>query len=355
MKKIICLILCVLFLIPAMASCSRAPEYVEIEGRFRELVEASAEINRVLFGTGLATYERVIDPRSSTKYFTDPQTGAQYHYYIIEDNTLGEVIAFRQAYTTKVYEEGTKKYFYYEALDDAYGTILVINSADGGEKLCLQMLSEPKAGETAYYQNIEKGRYGYLLEGYDYQKDDYAYVEAEDAPRAEAAYYQNDAKGRYYYLLTDYVEPTYESFYDEDDPADYDIVRFDEIYRSVEEIKEAAEKVYSAEYLEALYETLFVGTAAVDGHVSGRSARYIEYADAEDGTITLMKSNTYEPLITETRMYDFSTAKMVRPSNGKYVNIEVESYLPSAPENRLTVRLSMILQDGVWMLDNGTY
>ena len=41
---------------------SSAPEYSEIEARFKWLVEESGEINKVLFGEGLPTYERVYDP-----------------------------------------------------------------------------------------------------------------------------------------------------------------------------------------------------------------------------------------------------------------------------------------------------
>ena len=83
------------------------------------------------------------------------------------------------------------------------------------------------------------------------------------------------------------------------------------------------------------------------------TARYIEYEDAS-GTRWFMKSNTYKALVTEKRLYDFSTAKMVRPKNGKYVTIQIESYLESAPENRLTVRLGLRLQNGEWMLDSAT-
>ena len=90
------------------------------------------------------------------------------------------------------------------------------------------------------------------------------------------------------------------------------------------------------------------------GGVSGLEARYIEYADDEGG-MSLMMSNEFEPFITETRQFDFSTARIVRPSNRKFVSIEIESYLPSAPNDRLTVTLTLILQDGQWMLDSATY
>ena len=69
----------------------------------------------------------------------------------------------------------------------------------------------------------------------------------------------------------------------------------------------------------------------------------------------LMKSNTYEPLVKERRMFDLDTAEVVKPSNKKYITISVESWLESTPDNRQTIRLSLILENGKWMLDSGTY
>ena len=80
----------------------------------------------------------------------------------------------------------------------------------------------------------------------------------------------------------------------------------------------------------------------------------MEYTD-DEGMTYLMSSNTFEPLITEQRVYDFSTAEIVKPANKEYVNIEIDSYLPSNPDNVLRVRLSMQLVDGVWLLDRATY
>lgn len=357
MKKLLCLTLCLLMLLPTLASCSRPPEYAEIEARFRELVEASAEINRILFGEGLATYDRATDPRSTTKSYTDGETGVLYHYYRIPDAALGEVIALRQGITKKKYEDEKteKKYFYYEALDRTYGRIMVINPAAAEEKsFCLQLLDAPRAGEEPYYVNEEKDIYGYLLPDYTYEE--ILYLKAYDAPReGMETYYHNSETGTYYYRIENYVEPVYESYYDADDPTEYDYVKADSDYQSVSQIKEAAERVYSAEYLKSVYDSMFVGIVAADDTVSGLSARYIEYADEDAGTVSLMKSNEFEPYITEVRQYDFSTAKMVKPSNGKYVTISIDSYLPSKPDEILNVRLSLTLQDGVWMLDSPTY
>ena len=88
--------------------------------------------------------------------------------------------------------------------------------------------------------------------------------------------------------------------------------------------------------------------------LEGLSARYIEYMDS-DSTVWLMQSNTYPPLVKETRIFDFSTAKVVKPGSKKLVNIEVETYLESSPDERITVRITMVLVDGEWYLDSGTY
>ena len=284
MKKILALILCLCLMIPFAVSCSRPPEYVEIEGRLKELVEASYQVNLLLFGEGLPTYERVYDPRSTTDVFKDEANGKIYYFYELEDPSLGRVVAFRSSYL-----------------------------------------------------------------------DDFAYVQVlkEEDPNREL-YYKHPTLKAFCYLLPEYEEPTYEFFYDEDDPDDYDYVRYDQEIHSINQIKALAEQVYSAEYLAAIYESTFVGALSAAENVSGLSARYMEYTD-EEGNVSLMESNTYKPLIHERRLFDFSSAKIVRPANKKFITVEIDSYLESSPQNIQTIHLSMILQDGIWMLDSATY
>ena len=288
MKKILCLLLCLCMMLPAFVSCSKPPEYSEIEARFKELVEASYAINDIFFGEGLATYERVYEPISTLKILTqqNPENSEEqirFYYYEINDPTMGRVIAFRSSYLLP-----------YEYV---------------------QVLTAPDATRTAYYEK----------------------------------------NGVYAYLLSDYVEPTYPLYYDDSDPSDYDYVHTDSGYLSINQIKEAASLVYSAEYLNSIYLTMFDGAAGVTEDSQILSARYMEYTDPDTGEVWLMKSNTYQPLVTEKRLYDFSTAKIVRPKNGQYVTIEIESYLESKPEERLVVRLGLRLQNGEWMLDSATY
>ena len=288
MKKILCLLLCLCMMLPAITSCSKAPEYSEIEDRLKELIEASYEINEIFFGEGLAIYERMYDPKSNIQVLIkpDPEDATKerrIYYYELKDAELGRVIAFRSSYLSP-----------YEYV---------------------QVLSEKDTARTSYYE--------------------------ED--------------GIYCYLLTDYEEPTYEFFYDTKDPSDYDYVRDDTGYLTIQQIKDSASQVYSAEYLESIYDTFFVGAAGVTENSEILSARYMEYTDPETGDLRLMKSNSFKPLVTEKRLYDFSTAKIVRPKNGEYVTVEIESYLESTPDDRLTVKIGLRLQNGEWMLDSATY
>ena len=199
-----------------------------------------------------------------------------------------------------------------------------------------------------YYYEVPDSSYdrviAYRKKGESTSK--YTYATVVDKPiEGKTPVYEKPESAIYAYILEDYVEPEYEFFYNEDYPEDYDVVREDCGYELVSDIKAAAEKVYSADLLSGIYSTMFVS--------SSMPARYMNYTDSE-GNIRLLKSNRYEPLIKETRKFDFSTAEVVKPSDSEYVNVEIESYLPSDPSNRITVRISLTMQNGVWMLDSPT-
>ena len=176
MKKFLSLTLCLLLLVPLFSSCSKPPEYSEIEGRFRELVEASGEINMIFFGTGLETYERITDPKSTTDVIVEEVTA--------EDGT-----------TSKVY------HYYYKVPDKTYSRVYAYRKSYLDDYIYLSVLSTPDTSKTPFYANEEESVYAYVLEGY--------------------------------------TEPEYELFYTSDDPADYDYVRGDCVYSSVDEIKKS--------------------------------------------------------------------------------------------------------------------
>lgn len=124
----------------------------------------------------------------------------------------------------------------------------------------------------------------------------------------------------------------------------YEVVREDAKYLSIDEIKSAAELVYSEDYLESVYDMAFVGYA--DETVGTYAARYYEW----DGW--LYKNREYEPVVDGTRTYDYSTMKLVKPSRGDYINFTVDSELDG---EKLTVTLSAVLTENGWRLDSPTY
>lgn len=287
MKKIICLILCLITVLAVFTSCTRVPDIEELRGRLSELIEASYEVNVLLFGGGPETYERVYDPKASLKFYKNKETEETFYYYYIEDGEVGKILAYREK---------------------AYGN-----------------------------------DFSYLL-----------VTEKSDAKEAEKLVYTDEKEGLYYFSI-EYEEKEAEFYYDADFPKDYDVVRLDEKYHSIATIKEVAEKVYSKDYLNSIYETLFTGVMISDDLSTGLlSARYVEYED-KGGDIWFMKSNTYEPLMKEKRIFDVYTARIARGSKAKRVRIEMQSYLESKPEEKMTVTINLALENGVWYLDSGTY
>ena len=134
---------------------------------------------------------------------------------------------------------------------------------------------------------------------------------------------------------------------------DYEIVTNYTKFVAEQDIRDAAEQVYSKAYLEdVLYNNAFVGYAIDDGTGTPTyaAARYLD----ENGRLYQSKNGT-NYLKNGMRVYDFSTMKVVAPSNSKVCYISIESYLPSAPNRVLRDNLRLVLQeDGQWYLDSFT-
>ena len=347
MKKIIITAICLLLILCTFTSCSRPPEFSEIEGRFRELIEASYEINDLLFGEGLEVYPRVYENKFEIYKDAD---GEVHYYYALEDATLGKVYAYR--YTDKRYfisSTEEKSGYVYKADGKCYYEIEGYDVTGKESKVTSYYSDQHK--KTYHFYTVTDPEYGFV---YEYRELTVKYLRFSESEIAGSeAIYSNE--NGYFYPIEGYKEPEYELYYHEDDPADYSYVRPDNKYLSIESIKEAAEKVYSKQYLEGVYETLFTG-AVVDENESGQlGARYYNYTDG-DGQVWLMESDKYKSSITGKRIYDFSTAKVLRRGSKDFVNIEIESYIESKPEERVKVTLSMTMQDdGQWYLDSPTY
>ncbi len=145
--------------------------------------------------------------------------------------------------------------------------------------------------------------------------------------------------------LPTYSREEYAEAYKMTDGADpdYDFITTDAKYQSVSEIKEAAEAVYTKGYLASIYTLIFEGF--YDEGIGHIAALYIE-----DGN-GFSKHNKTEPTITEARVYDLESAKVLM-KNDTYATLEVETTLAGKSES---VRIRMMCQDGIWLLDDPTY
>lgn len=116
-------------------------------------------------------------------------------------------------------------------------------------------------------------------------------------------------------------------------------------YLNIEDMKEAAEKIFSNEYLSELYESAF------DGIMISDTNAYVRFYDNTEWlyqNINAGEFSLYE------RIYDYSTMEIVKPSNSKYVTVSIESYTLNDPTRR-TVNLSFVYENGSWLLDSPTY
>ena len=129
----------------------------------------------------------------------------------------------------------------------------------------------------------------------------------------------------------------------------YSRVSQDAGYRSIDEIKNATARVYCEDYRKGLYEVAFAGVASFTPAVHGVvKARYIEHGGY------LWQDSNAEALITKKRIYDYSSMKIVNPSNARHVNISINSHLEGSDET-LIVTLSFVYEDGRWLLNSPTY
>ena len=292
------------------------PSLEALRPRVEALIEASREVNVILFGEGLPTYPRVYQtwhPRlpfyvaeaGGTFTVSEAETEDRLYYYEFNDPDVGDIVAYQYCVTRRDAEDAV----YYVDIET-------------GDRLAA----------------LDRGRFRY----------------AKKTQTPGDADYHKDGSENYYYKLPDYVEQEAEFYYTATDDENYDYVREDCPYLSTDQIKEKAETVYASTYLSAISEGLFTGVTVSERAAGTLTARYIDYADPDEGGSHLMKANNWAALPVD-RVFLYDTMKMVKPSNSKYVNIEIETYRESDPENRLTVRVSLAYERGNWYLDSPTY
>ena len=311
----------VAFLIVRSVRSNRAPDLELLRPRIEALILASREINEIFWGEGLPTYPRVYSNGFTYKVeypYKDPQTSEDK----IKELTLSGLEIELDGYGTVI------AYAYYRQFRDPakaddsdvcwdFEKQAVIDEVKGlSFYRYATRVTEPREGETPIYADQEKGYYYYRLEGFDID-DIFLYTEKDD--------------------------------------KNYDYVKESCGYLTISSIKDKAEQIYSKVYLESVYESVFTGIA-VDTSGALMSARYMELEDG-DGVMHLMKSNSEQKSVDVKRVFLFETMRMSekKKSNATNVFVDMDTYLESKPDERLTVTVALYLQDGLWYLNSPTY
>ena len=116
-------------------------------------------------------------------------------------------------------------------------------------------------------------------------------------------------------------------------------------YASIAEMQAAIAAVYSPEYRESLYESLFTGYAADEMSVV-MPARF-----SEDDRFLYM-SKYVDPLVDGMRVYDYASMEIVSYSHSSRLRVSVNSYTEDRPEEWKRVYLSFVYENGDWYLDS---
>lgn len=138
-----------------------------------------------------------------------------------------------------------------------------------------------------------------------------------------------------------------EAYEEEHASTAYFKVKEDCGYSSVNDIKEAAEKVYSSRYLEGVYVAAFQGVTAEssDGMVDmSLSARYKEIGGELMVNVSADVKNIREQLSV--------VSAEVTKKTSKYV---IVSATVTEDGKELVMDIYLTLENGVWLLDSPTY
>ncbi len=125
----------------------------------------------------------------------------------------------------------------------------------------------------------------------------------------------------------------------------YDLSMEQSKYYSVDTIKLEAQRIYSSKYLKALYETAFDGVLITDGSF----LRFYE----EGGKFYQARNST--EFDYQRKVYDYSTMKIVKPSDDDFITVEIEAYDVGMSHKRRTIEISFVKENGEWYLNSPTY
>ena len=135
--------------------------------------------------------------------------------------------------------------------------------------------------------------------------------------------------------------------YDEDTFDGYEYVRDDCKYQTTEQIKIAAEKIYSKSYLKDIYTQIFDGYMLDSTHYN--AARYVE------NTKGFFCYSLDEDLVDGKLVFDHSTMKIPSGSRSDYVNVEIDAASENDPQNKFVLKVSFALENGEWFLASPSF
>ena len=297
---------------------NRPPELETVRGRFEEVLSASGEINEIFWGDGLPTYPRIYEESFSFKDVYDPspeknEKTISGFTFTTEDGR--EIVAYHAWMFFK--PTGESDYIYYD----------FENNGRFNEK----------PDENSYYRFAER-----------------VTVPREGATQNAYLAENLGGEGSYYYSLESF-DLNSVFFYNESDDANYDFVRLDCGYLSIEDIRLAAAKVYSPSYLASVSESLFTGVIVSDTAGVLLWARYVDKEDSSTGEVSLVKYNKEKGLTLTDWVYDFSTMRIADGSNAAFVTVEIERYPAGNEGARELSTQRFALESGEWYLDSPSY
>ncbi len=314
-KKVIAIVVSVLLVLAILVTVlvvshirsNRPPELDSIRGRIEQLIEASREVNEILWGEGLPTHKHI------------EKTDVAYKY---ED------------------ENGKKHYLYYYFFPtEEHGTVLAYT-------YYTKTISESEGGGYIYH-DVEKGG---VLTG-DFPSHRYA---TQSTEAREGYIYHNPDNGIYYYPLEGFTAEDEPRFYTSEDDPNYDYVRTDSGYLLLEDIRKKVNAVYSSAIRAEIEEAVFTGVTFQEGEDGTSYPRYRDM-EAENGSYSLTKINKAWPTFRLLDyVYDYSSMRLVDPSKASSVTVAIDCHLRDDPAKKEVREFTLVLEGDQWYLDDYT-
>ncbi|MBE6702462.1 MAG: hypothetical protein E7585_03505 [Ruminococcaceae bacterium] len=298
---------------------NRAPELATVRDRYIELISNAHAVNEILWGEGLPTYPRIYSTGFSFKDSYgegDKKTEKNISGFVVETEEFGTIVAYHA-----------------------------------------WMFFIPPGEEDGIYYDFEKD---VTLSGKPDEDDFYRFavrVEEEREGEQKNTYLAENIKTEevyYYYDLEEFDLNSLWLYTEKDEPY-YDYVKENCGYLFVDDIKIAAQKVYSAAMMNAINEGILTGITVSERPGGTLYPRYMDYENTESGEVFLVKFNQDEGYNLTEWVYDFDTMRILPKSNRKTVKLSVERHPTGKPEERTTKTLTFVLENGNWYLDAPSY